>query len=286
MTRAQDTKAGQSVKKPEKKTATVHATAISLPAGGVLLTGPSGAGKSSLAYRLIARHAARLVADDRVRLVAHDNSLFAEPPARLAGLMEVRGIGFLRMDYLARAQLDIAVELVAADAVPRIAEPHYLKTAGLTCRSSVCMRLTGIFTQKLIWRSPYRHWRVSRGGIYDWGIWGIRLVMSRSKRQIGKRVRPATGHKTENEINDWHGLGHTWGAGRRTTALEHVVGAQENLATICIRPDDDMEKRREDIVDAIVKVDMGDGVALLTDMFGGTPSISPFRCLKRTKSRS
>ena len=51
-------------------------------------------------------------------------------------------------------------------------------------------------------------------------------------------------------------------------ALEHVVGAQENLATICIGPDDDMEKRREDIVDAIVNVDTGDGVALLTARFG------------------
>ena len=69
-------------------------------------------------------------------------------------------------------------------------------------------------------------------------------------------------------------------------ALEHVVGAQENLATICIGPDDDMEKRREDIVDAIVNVDTGDGVALLTDMFGGTPPTSPFRCLKKTRSRS
>ena len=95
MTCAQDTVAG----KTENKPSTVHATAISLPAGGVLLMGPSGAGKSSLAYRLIARDSARLVADDRVRLVAHQNALYAEPPARLAGLMEVRGIGILRMDY-------------------------------------------------------------------------------------------------------------------------------------------------------------------------------------------
>ena len=130
MTRAQGIPAGQTDPKSPSKPATVHATAISLPAGGVLLTGRSGAGKSSLAYRLIVRHTARLVADDRVRLVAHENALYAEPPARLAGLMEVRGIGILRMDYLARAQLDIAVELVAADAVPRIAEPHYLETAG------------------------------------------------------------------------------------------------------------------------------------------------------------
>lgn len=55
-------------------------------------------------------------------------------------------------------------------------------------------------------------------------------------------------------------------------AVEHVVGAQERIATICIGPDDDMEKRRQDIVDAIGAVDSGKGVVLLTDMFGGTPS--------------
>ena len=66
-------------------------------------------------------------------------------------------------------------------------------------------------------------------------------------------------------------------------ALEHVVGVQENLVTICIGPDDDMEKRREDIVDAIVKVDTGDGVALLTDMFGGTPSNLAISLLEKDK---
>ncbi len=55
-------------------------------------------------------------------------------------------------------------------------------------------------------------------------------------------------------------------------ALEHVVGPQRNIATICIGPDDDMEVRRADIQDSITKVDTGDGVVLLTDMFGGTPS--------------
>ena len=66
-------------------------------------------------------------------------------------------------------------------------------------------------------------------------------------------------------------------------ALEHVVGAQGNLATICIGPDDDMEKRREDIIDAIVNVDSGDGVALLTDMFGGTPSNLAISLLEKDK---
>ncbi len=56
------------------------------------------------------------------------------------------------------------------------------------------------------------------------------------------------------------------------SALEHVVGPQENCETICIGPDDDMEQRREDILRAVDKVDQGQGVVVLTDMFGGTPS--------------
>ncbi len=55
-------------------------------------------------------------------------------------------------------------------------------------------------------------------------------------------------------------------------ALEHVVGAQTHLATICIGPEDDMEQRRADIIAAVDQVDAGKGVVLLTDMFGGTPS--------------
>ena len=56
------------------------------------------------------------------------------------------------------------------------------------------------------------------------------------------------------------------------SALEHVVGPQEKLETISIGPDDDMEQRRKDILEAISNVSGKDGVILLTDMFGGTPS--------------
>ncbi|MGC6475248.1 MAG: PTS sugar transporter subunit IIA [Parvibaculales bacterium] len=56
------------------------------------------------------------------------------------------------------------------------------------------------------------------------------------------------------------------------SAMEHVVGVQENVETICIGPDDDMEKRRADITEAANRADSGQGVILLTDMFGGTPS--------------
>lgn len=56
------------------------------------------------------------------------------------------------------------------------------------------------------------------------------------------------------------------------TAMEHVVGPQEQIAPICIGPDDDMEGRRNDIAEAIRSVDTGDGTIVLTDLFGGTPS--------------
>jgi PTS system mannose-specific IIA component len=56
------------------------------------------------------------------------------------------------------------------------------------------------------------------------------------------------------------------------SALEHVVGPQQNLATIAIAPDDDMEGRRRDIIAAVEAVETGRGVIVLTDMFGGTPS--------------
>ena len=55
-------------------------------------------------------------------------------------------------------------------------------------------------------------------------------------------------------------------------AMEHVVGAQQNVATVCIGADDDMETCRAEIEAGIARVDTGDGVVLLTDMFGGTPS--------------
>ena len=55
-------------------------------------------------------------------------------------------------------------------------------------------------------------------------------------------------------------------------AMQHVVGPQENIATVCIGPDDDMEIRRQEILTKVENVDSGSGVIVLTDMFGGTPS--------------
>lgn len=55
-------------------------------------------------------------------------------------------------------------------------------------------------------------------------------------------------------------------------AMEHVVGAQADIETVCIGPDDDVEKRRGEIAAAIQRVETGDGAIILTDLFGGTPS--------------
>ncbi len=61
-------------------------------------------------------------------------------------------------------------------------------------------------------------------------------------------------------------------AGEFRAAMEHVVGEQEFLIAISIGPDDDMDERREEIVEAVKNVNNDNGVILLTDMFGGTPS--------------
>ena len=55
-------------------------------------------------------------------------------------------------------------------------------------------------------------------------------------------------------------------------AMQHVVGPQEQIRAISIAADDDIEQRRQDIVEAVEATDLGDGVIILTDMFGGTPS--------------
>ena len=67
-------------------------------------------------------------------------------------------------------------------------------------------------------------------------------------------------------------------------AMEHVVGPQAAVEAICIGPEDDMERRRRDIVDAASAVNDGDGVILLTDMFGGTPSNLAISVMEQTRA--
>jgi len=67
-------------------------------------------------------------------------------------------------------------------------------------------------------------------------------------------------------------------------AMEHVVGEQPYVATVCIGPQDDMEQRRKDIARAIKQVDSGSGAVILTDLFGGTPSNLAISLLKSGKT--
>ncbi len=67
-------------------------------------------------------------------------------------------------------------------------------------------------------------------------------------------------------------------------AMEHVVGPQASVSAICIGPDDDMEKRRQDILVACERVNSGSGVILLTDMFGGTPSNLAISVMEQTRA--
>ena len=72
-------------------------------------------------------------------------------------------------------------------------------------------------------------------------------------------------------------------AAELVNALEHVVGKQDQVSAVCIAPEDDMEQRRRDIVEAIAEMDSGAGVILLTDMFGGTPSNLAISVMDRAK---
>lgn len=67
------------------------------------------------------------------------------------------------------------------------------------------------------------------------------------------------------------------------SAVQHVVGPQTHIKTVCIGPQDDMDQRRAEISTAIKAVDLGGGVALVTDMFGGTPCNLALTHLKRDK---
>ena len=107
---------------PSSRTrATLHASAVLVGASAVLIRGPSGAGKSRLVLGLLAAaqsgrlRFARLVSDDRTELTAAHGRLVARAPAKLAGLLEIRGLGLRRLDYEPTAVVGLVVDLFAAD---------------------------------------------------------------------------------------------------------------------------------------------------------------------------
>jgi HPr kinase/phosphorylase len=111
---------------------TVHASAVLVGARAVLIRGPSGSGKSQLARELIELRDrrfvfTRLVGDDRVHLEAMHGRLLVSPAAALAGLLEVCGVGLIRLDHEPSAVVGVVVDLAAADA-ERLPEPERRQT--------------------------------------------------------------------------------------------------------------------------------------------------------------
>ena len=106
----------------------VHATAVAIATAvgprAVLLRGASGSGKSDLALRLIDA-GARLVADDQSELSQHGETIIVRAPAAIAGLIEVRGVGILRLDTIAEAPLALVVDLIAPELIERLPSLAY-----------------------------------------------------------------------------------------------------------------------------------------------------------------
>lgn len=117
----------------------VHATCVAVPdeqngVAGVLLLGPSGAGKSDLALRLI-DEGAQLVADDQTSLSQRESELWAEAPESLAGLLEVRGLGIVRMPYRKKVRVTACFDLVEATKIERLPEPKTRTFLGISLPS-------------------------------------------------------------------------------------------------------------------------------------------------------
>src|SRR3954468_17074848 len=115
-------------------TGTVHASAVLVGNRAVLIRGPSGSGKSRLAFELILAGRsgqlppAVLVGDDRVHLDTLAGELWVRPAAGLAGLLEIRGLGIRRCDFVPEAVVAVVVDLAADDA-ERLPPPEALKVS-------------------------------------------------------------------------------------------------------------------------------------------------------------
>ena len=109
----------------------VHGTAIAIDGSAVLLRGPSGAGKSDLGLRLIDA-GARLIADDQSELHRIGGTIAVRAPAAIAGLLEVRGLGILRLDTAADVPLLLIADLVVPETLERLPERHSETILGVT----------------------------------------------------------------------------------------------------------------------------------------------------------
>lgn len=111
-------------------TTTLHATTLAIRGHGVMLRGPSGSGKSDLALRLLddGRGEVRLVADDYTEASARDGALWAATPVQIAGLIEARGVGILRLPddclHLSPLRVRLCIDMTPGGDIERLPEPE------------------------------------------------------------------------------------------------------------------------------------------------------------------
>ena len=110
-----------------------HATCVCIDDNGILLRGPSGSGKSDVALRLI-HEGAVLVADDRTDVEAIDGQLVASSPENIAGQMEVRGLGIVRMPVREKVSLALLVDLIGDAKPERLPEKRHETFMGVKLR--------------------------------------------------------------------------------------------------------------------------------------------------------
>ncbi len=115
----------------------IHASCVSFGGVGVLIRGEPNSGKSSLCLRLLDAGGSgsgsnlvrvRLVSDDQVEIAREGIRLVARPPSALAGLLEVRGLGLVRLPYEPQVEIRLLVDLLAPMVIPRLPEPAQLET--------------------------------------------------------------------------------------------------------------------------------------------------------------
>ncbi|MCP5381082.1 MAG: HPr kinase/phosphatase C-terminal domain-containing protein [Kordiimonadaceae bacterium] len=107
----------------------LHASCVEFEGKGIIIFGPSGSGKSDLALRLI-DSGARLVSDDYVNVDEDAGILFAHPAPNIAGMIEVRGVGLIKLGYKKSAKLDLALELTPEKEIERLPKALFYELDG------------------------------------------------------------------------------------------------------------------------------------------------------------
>ena len=127
----------------------LHGTAIAWHGRGILLRGPSGTGKSDLALRVIAA-GGMLVADDQVLAQNTKAGIIAAPPPQIAGLIELRGVGLMRLPYLSSVRLAIVFDLVPPGTAERLPDLGRMVVAGISLPCGVVAPFEASAVEKMV----------------------------------------------------------------------------------------------------------------------------------------